>query len=210
MLGLSIRASRIYGIASGSSIGPLPIRYYLSSDTEISHASDDGVFLPIDRVKMNTAPYLHETTHILAPCAHCPTWFSEGFASFVQSYISKHRGGYDGAVFAKSGNAGIDREAACWLATANGSAVAPFLGSQHDPPGMSYDRSNIAAPFYVMSQSLVKFIVLHAGWGTIRHLLTATDFDRDLKRFTGKSVAEWKREWLASLRWQRRELNRDP
>jgi hypothetical protein len=42
----------------------------------------------MDMVRERTAPYQHETTCVVTPCDHCPMWFSEGLASYVQSYIT--------------------------------------------------------------------------------------------------------------------------
>lgn len=177
----------------------LPVQIFVSSYTTISHTVQQGVFLPIERVKNKDAPYLHELTHVFAPCDHCPLWFSEGFASFVQSYISEHYGGYDGAVFARCGNQGIDKESARWKATPEGAAVMPFLGRFSEPPTVTEDRLNVAAPFYVMSQSLVKFLIENIGRTKVLKLLTATDFNVTLASVSGQSMAQWKRQWLAEI-----------
>jgi hypothetical protein len=175
------------------------IRYYISSQTSISHALGRSIFLPLAKVSNKTAPYLHETTHVVAPCTDCPMWFSEGFASYVQSYISEHVGGYDGGIFAHRGNRGIDRDAARWLANDRGQVVLPFLGRHGEPPEIAYDRSNVAAPFYVMAQSLVKFMVAQAGIDTIGTVMSAPDFDEALLKLTSNSSADWKDLWLASM-----------
>lgn len=130
---------------------------------EISHSTARSIFLPIDKVRDRTAPYLHETTHVVAPCDNCPMWFSEGLASHVQSYISEHAGGYDGGVFSQNGNRGINQDVRRWLASDSGQAVAPYIGVLGEPPAINYDRSNVAAPFYVMAQSFVRFIVKRAS-----------------------------------------------
>ena len=175
------------------------IRYYISSQTSISHALGRSIFLPMTKVSNRTAPYLHETTHVVAPCTDCPMWFSEGFVSFVQSYISEQVGGYDGGIFAHRGNRGIDRDAARWLANDRGQAVLPFLGRHGEPPEIAYDRSNVAAPFYVMAQSLVKFMVAKAGIDTIGTVMGAPDFDEALLKLTGNSSSDWKDQWLGDM-----------
>ena len=175
------------------------IRYYVSSQLSISHALGRSVFLPMQRVSSRTAPYLHETTHVVAPCLDCPMWFSEGFASFVQSYISEQVGGYDGGIFTRRGNRGIDRDAARWLANDRGQAVLPFLGRHGEPPEIAYDRSNVAAPFYVMAQSLVKFMVTQAGIDKIGTVMGAPDFDEALLKLTGSSSSDWKDQWLGDM-----------
>ena len=182
--------------------GRRKIQYFISSRVEISHSTANSVFLPVDMVRDRTAPYLHETTHVVAPCDNCPMWFSEGLASYVQSYVSEHAGGYDGGVFSQSGNRGINQDARRWLASDSGQAVAPYIGVAGEPPAVNYDRSNVAAPFYVMAQSFVGFIVRRAGIEKIRLVFGADDFDAAMLSATGKSAAQWKEQWLAELRRQ--------
>src|SRR6266478_5425396 len=74
---------------------PVPerkITYFISGRIDISRARGRSIYLPLDRVQRRAAPYLHETTHILLPCDDCPTWLAEGYASYVQSYVSEHMG----------------------------------------------------------------------------------------------------------------------
>jgi hypothetical protein len=183
----------------GSRAGNRKIRYYIGSQVQISHSTWRSVYLPIGKVQNRTAPYLHETTHVLAPCDDCPMWFSEGLASYVQSFVSEHAGGYDGGIFSHHGNLGIDQDARRWLAGQRGQVVLPFIGVPGEPPEINYDRSNVAAPFYVMAQSFVKFMVERATLEKLRGVFQATDFDAELHSSTGKSSAEWKQQWLAEL-----------
>ena len=182
--------------------GSRKIRYFISYRVEISHTTARSIFLPIDKVRDRTAPYLHETAHVVTPCDDCPMWFSEGLASYVQSYVSEHAGGYDGSVFSQNGNRGINRDARRWLAAESGQAVAPYIGVPGEPPAINYDRSNVAAPFYVMAQSFVRFIVKRAGMDKVRRVLGADDFDAAMLGATGKSAGQWKEQWLAELRKQ--------
>ena len=176
------------------------VRYYISRQFDISHSQGRSVYLPLERVAHRSAPYLHETTHVIAPCADCPMWFSEGLASFVQSYVSEHMGGYDGIIFARHGNRGIDRDSARWLADKRGQTVLPFIGTVDEPPEIGEDRDNVAAPFYVMAQSLVKYIVEHTNMKKLCGVMAGTDFESDLKRLTGKSSQQWKQAWLTKVR----------
>lgn len=180
--------------------GSRKIRYFISTQVEISHSTWRSIYLPISKVESHTAPYLHETTHVLAPCDDCPMWFSEGFASYVQSFVSEHTGGYDGAIFSHRGNSGIDQDARRWLASPRGQAVLPFIGLHGEPPEINYDRSNVAAPFYVMAQSFVKFMLEKATLEKVSSVFEAKDFDAELQSATGKNSAEWKRLWLADLK----------
>ncbi|HYL74738.1 MAG TPA: hypothetical protein VEU96_11075 [Bryobacteraceae bacterium] len=176
------------------------IRYFISSKIDISHSTYRSIYLPMTRVQRRIAPYLHETTHLVAPCDACPMWFSEGLASYVQSYVSEHTGGYDGGIFSRRGNRGIDQDARRWVASERGQAVIPFIGMPGEPPSISYDRSNVAAPFYVMAQSFVQFLLERNTPEQARAVIAAKNFDADLQTITGKSAAEWKELWLAELR----------
>lgn len=191
----------ILHIESYLKLGPreAKVRYYVSSQVDISHSLGSSVFLPLARVVNQTAPYLHETTHVLAPCRDCPMWFSEGLASYVQSYVSEHMGGYDGVIFARNGNRNIDREAAHWLAESRGQAVIPFIGKYEEPPHISYDRSNVAAPYYILSQSLIKYIIEQAGVASLAGVFPSTDFEKAMAEGTGKTTEDWKENWLLKL-----------
>ena len=179
--------------------GGRKIRYFVSTQVQISHSNWRSVYLPMGKVRNHTAPYLHETTHLVAPCDDCPMWFSEGLASYVQSYVSEHTGGYDGGIFTRRGNRGINQDAKRWLASDRGQAVVPFLGIHGEPPSIDSDRSNVAAPFYVMAQSFVKFLVERVTIPKLRPVFEAKDFDTELQTSTGKKPAEWKELWLADL-----------
>ncbi|HEV2691076.1 MAG TPA: hypothetical protein VGV35_21115 [Bryobacteraceae bacterium] len=176
------------------------IRYFISSKVDISHSTWRSIYLPMTKVQNRTVPYLHETTHVLAPCDSCPMWFSEGLASYIQSYVSEHTGGYDGGIFSRRGNRGIDQDARRWVASDRGQAVIPFIGIHGEPPSINYDRSNVAAPFYVMAQSFVKFLMERNTPEQDRAVIGAKDFDADLQANTGKSASEWKDLWLADLK----------
>ncbi len=179
--------------------GGRKIRYFVSTQVQISHSNWRSIYLPMAKVKNRTAPYLHETTHQVAPCDECPMWFSEGLACYVQSYVSENTGGYDGGIFTRRGNRGINQDARRWLASERGQAVVPFLGIHGEPPSIEWDRSNVAAPFYVMAQSFVKFLVEQATMPKLRPVFEAKDFDAELQSSTGKKPAEWKELWLADL-----------
>lgn len=147
---------------AGSALPDRKVTFFISSHVDISHARGRSIYLPLDRVSTRAAPYLHEITHVLLPCDDCALWLNEGFASYVQSYIAENVGGYDGQIFTRNGNAGIDRDAVRWLNDPRGRAMLPFVGTEVEEPDLS-DRRNAAAPFYVLSQSLVRFLVRNTG-----------------------------------------------
>src|SRR6266404_1340659 len=168
------------------------IQYFISDRIETSYSSYRSVFLPLTRVRERSAPYLHESSHVLAPCRDCPCGSAKGLASYLQSWVSENRGGYDGVIFTRRGNRGIDRDALRWLSGERGQAVLPFIGKHGEPPAIQYDRSNVAAPFYVMSQSFVKYLADKAGMEKVRMLIGAGDFEAAMVEGTGKSSEQWK------------------
>jgi hypothetical protein len=175
------------------------IRYFVSSDVEISYTNSRSVFLPAQRVRNRSAPYLHETFHALVPCRHCPLWFSEGFACYVQSYVAENFSGYDGAIFTQEGNGSVDADAAHWAASRGGKHVLPFIGKNGEPPALRSDRENVAAPFYVLSHSFVKFIAQCVEPSTLYKISRSRDFRKAFKRHMDATPAKKKCQWLGSL-----------
>jgi hypothetical protein len=168
---------------------------------EMPYATTRGrtVFLPVERVRSDNAPYLHETVHVLVRTPHRSVWLSEGFASYVESYVSEHLGGYDSRVFTRTGNRGVDREASRWLADDRGRAVLPYVGAPGEPPSMEWDRSQVAAPFYVISHSFAKFLVERLGLPQVMALVSSHDPEGTLARDSGRAAEAWKAEWQGAL-----------
>jgi hypothetical protein len=175
------------------------ITYYVSSRIPMSRAFRRTVLLPMERVRTDSAPYLHETTHVLLPARSDCMWVGEGFASYLESYVSEHLGGYDGAVFAKGGNREVDRLARRYLASEQGRSVLAFVGSCGAPPDIEWERGRVAAPFYVLSQSLVKHMVDRSGLEAVIRVFESADLAFGVEQNTGRSLAAWKTEWLTSL-----------
>lgn len=175
------------------------IRVVVSSRARISRAHGHSVFLPVDRVRSRTAPYLHEITHVLVPSRGDRTWLSEGFASYVESWVSENRGGYDAHVFSRAGDRGIHAAARQWLSRERGRAVLPWVGSRGEPPAMDRDRSRVARPFYVLSHSFTKYLVDHSGLSPVVGLLVGGGDDAAFMRLTEKPESQWKNEWLAAI-----------
>jgi hypothetical protein len=57
----------------------------------------------------------------------------------------------------------------------------------------------VAAPFYVMAQSLVKQIVENSDIKKLRLVMDDPDFDNTLERITGKAAEQWKQSWLTQI-----------
>jgi hypothetical protein len=176
------------------------LRLEVSSEVNISAARGRTIRLPLHRVREGSAPYLHETVHALVPCPHVPEWFGEGLACYLECAVSELFGGYDSRLFTADGNRGVDADAARWLADPRGRAVLRFVGARGQPLEISRDRHNVAAPFYVLSHSLVKFLAEGVGIQTLVRLTRARRFAAELRRATGRTTGAWRANWLASLR----------
>jgi hypothetical protein len=153
----------------------------------------------VERVHTDSAPYLHETVHVLVPSPNRSVWLTEGFASYVESYVSENIGGYDAHVFVKTGNRGVDAEAARWLSREAGRTVLPWVGTPGEPPEMIEERRRVAAPFYVLSQSFAKYLVAKLGLARVLTLISSRDPEDALFRLSGRSVEDWKADWLRTL-----------
>lgn len=174
------------------------IRFVVSSHAQISRTRGRTVVLPLARVRSRSAPYLHETVHALVPARGDRVWLSEGLASYLESWVSENRGGYDAHVFTRAGNRGIDEAARRCLADGPGRAVLPWVGARGEPPSMEEDRSGVARPFYVLSQSLTKHVVDAAGLAAVVRALVSGRED-GLLQATGRTDEDWKREWLRAI-----------
>lgn len=178
--------------------GSSRVRFVVSSRVPISRTRDGVVYLPLERVRSRTAPYLHETVHALVPARGDRTWLSEGLACYLESHVSETLGGYDAHVFTRAGNRGIDAAARRTLAAENGRAVLPWVGGRGDPPRLEEDRAGVARPFYVLSQSLTKHLVESVGLEAVVRILVSGRDDA-FQSATRRSDADWRREWLARI-----------
>jgi len=175
------------------------IVYRVGIDLPYSMTRGRTVSLMVERVRTDSAPYLHETVHVLVPSPNHSVWLSEGFASYVESYVSENIGGYDAHVFSKRGNGGVDAEAARWLGRDAGRTVLPWVGTPGEPPEMLEERRRVAAPFYVLSQSFAKFLVAKLGLARVISLVSSHDPEGTLFGLSGRSVEDWKADWLRTL-----------
>jgi hypothetical protein len=175
------------------------IVYRIRDDLGFSTTRGRTISLMLERVRTDSAPYLHETVHVLVPGPHRSVWLTEGFASYVESYVSENIGGYDAHVFSRTGNRGVDGEAARWLARDAGRLVLPFVGAPGEPEAMESERRRVAAPLYVMAQSFTKMLVERIGLARVMALVSSRDAEGDLARATGRTAESWKAEWLAAI-----------
>ena len=187
--------------------GPSCLRFELRAALRISSARGRTIVLPAYRVLTRSAPYLHEIAHVLLPCPHAPPWFGEGLAGYLESAVSEGGAGYDSHLFTPAGNSGVHADAAHWLADPRGEAVLPYVGTRGTPPGILSDRHNVAAPFYVFSHSLVKFLADQVGLPSVIRLARARKFAAAVRRATGKPATAWHAAWLDLLRAAPAPLN---
>lgn len=193
-------------VGPGARMGP-PITFVVKDGLAMSRTFRRTIMLPADRVRRDSAPYLHESTHVLVPMKQECLWLSEGFASYVQSHVAERIGGYDGYVFSWGGNRNIDRLARRALASDSGRAALPYIGGKGQPPDLFEKRREVAQPLYVLAHSLVKFMVENAGLETVKVLVQAADIEGSSEPVTGRTIETWKADWLAMLGAPRAEAS---
>jgi hypothetical protein len=175
------------------------LRYEVTDRIGMSRTYGRTVLLPLARVRARRAPYLHETVHALLPARSDCLWLSEGLASYLESWVSENRGGYDGQVFSRAGDRGIHRDALRHLQEPGGRAVLPFVGVCSQPPDLETERRRVARPYYVLSHSLSKYLVDNAGLDVVVRLLSERDVAAALASATRRDPEEWRRAWLQSI-----------
>ena len=175
------------------------LRYVVTRRVWMSQTRGRTVFLPLERVRTRSAPYLHETTHALMPSRSDCLWLSEGFASYLESWVSENLGGYDAHIFSTAGDRGIHDAARRLLKVDDGLAALPFVGRSGTPPGLFADRERVAGPYYVLSQSFLKFLVERTSVETVVRLFEEPDISGALAKATGRGTEELRREWLGTL-----------
>ena len=175
------------------------LRYVVTRRVWMSQTRGRTVFLPLERVRTRSAPYLHETTHALMPSRSDCLWLSEGFASYLESWVSENLGGYDAHIFSAAGDRGIHDAARRLLKVDDGLAALPFVGRSGTPPGLFEERERVAAPYYVLSQSFLKFLVERTSVATVVRLFEEPDISGALAKASGRGTEELRAEWLRTI-----------
>jgi len=181
------------------------ITFVIRESIPMSRTIRRTIMLPADRVHRDSAPYLHEATHVLVPMKEDCLWLSEGFASYVQSYVAERIGGYDGYVFSWGGNRNIDRLARRTLNSDLGRAALPYVGGAGEPADLFEKRREVAQPLYVLAHSLVKFMVEKTSLDKVKTLVQASNIEGSASAVTGRTIDAWKADWLAMLAAPRAE-----
>ena len=194
--------------------------YYLTDRAGISHVSGPLVFLRAARVVKGPSIAVHETVHLLlgtdpaAPRnlpetppdieATTGVWLAEGFASHVATELAPRLGLPPDRLFLKGDGTTVDAEAAEWLREPRGQAVVSYVGSRGFPKGLQADRVNVAPPFYVLSESFVKFVTARAGVPVMARLYSEhfdgrATIEDDVRRITKVDLSQWRADWLKAL-----------
>ena len=188
------------------------LEYFINSKPGIARgiiASKPFIYLPLVRVKEKKAPYLHETAHKIAYKSLEALWMAEGFCSYVQTYVAKHYGGYNGTAHNPE-NTDVDQLAKNHLKTDAGKKLLSLIGLNGSPLKMNEeqrepyrpifeDRRISARIFYNLSESFVKFLVAKIGLKKLIKIFDSADMRSNSMKITGKSVDDWKADWLKSL-----------
>jgi hypothetical protein len=198
--------------------------YYLTNRAGISHAEATRIFLYASRVIPSPAISIHETVHLLlmkhpdAPrnrsdlkpeederlTAVSGVWLAEGFAGYVAYALAPTLGMEPDRLFVKGDQGTVDDEARQWMRDPRGMAVLPFAGAHGIPDNFLADRPNVAAPFYVLGHSFVKYLVQHTSLAVMARLYEehydgTRPIEQDVRRITGRDLLQWRTEWLQAL-----------
>jgi hypothetical protein len=198
--------------------------YYVTNRAGISHAEPTRIFLNAGRVISSPAIAIHETVHLLlmknpdAPrnrsdvtpeedarlMSTSGVWLAEGLAGYVGYELAPRLDMEPDRLFVRGDKSTVDEEARQWIRDSRGARILAFAGSHGVPDGFFADRPNVAAPFYVIGQSFVRYLVQLAGLASIvrlyeEHFDGTRSIEDDVKRITGKDLVRWRTEWLEAL-----------
>ena len=195
--------------------------YYPTERAGISHLSKGRIFLKTTRVLAVPSISVHETTHLVlsAPnsraaelsseqekrmVAQSGIWLFEGLANYTACVLAPKLGLPNKYLFIRGDNTTIDQEAKEWIADKRGASVLPYVGPHGIPENLVSDRANVAQPFYLLSQSFVKYMVEQVGMDAAAALYTEQDKNRgvietEFLRITGKELSDVRTRWLQHL-----------
>ena len=201
-----------------------PVKFYLSPDRFISHASGlDVVLIPFGRARNGTAPYLHEATHELlfamAPftpweyadtlignraAEHWPLWLFEGLPDYLAQAVAAQEHVHEGDVFNIGGLAVVDSVCAARASTnPRRDELLRVVGADGRVEALfTTDRAIVAPAFYACSQSMTKSLVERIGVTQVVALFPAIktgSWQEQLGRVAGMPLPELRRRWLAKL-----------
>jgi hypothetical protein len=185
------------------------LEFFVTSEfgvTAITTLSPRRVFLPLERVRERRAPFIHEAVHHLVyqrattfrEDVHL--WVIEGFANYVQAALAE-KSDYLREHPMNPANSRVDDEARRILSTPAGVELVEWVGRSGIPPRLE-DREHVARPFYVLSQSLTKYVIEVVGLRAfaaraVPLLSDGQAFAKFVNESAGKPLEQVRREWLA-------------
>jgi hypothetical protein len=190
------------------------ITYYFSDDTFVAHASGRAaVFVPMARIRDGRAPFLHEATHELlastrtdrspgGPPARRPLWLTEGLPDYFARVVAAETGTTETGPFDTPTIAGADAICAERARTPDGATMMPFVGRNERPEVLfTTDRSRFAPTFYTCSLSFVNYLAGHVEVITLVDLFGVgpADMNARLDSLKGRTLSDWRSEWLRLL-----------
>jgi len=190
------------------------VEYYISPTAGMSRASFEykpQVFMSSRHVKAKSSGYLHETAHVLSRWSKNALWIMEGLATHVDTIVKKQLG--DGSInIFNLEELPTHRKAAQIIQTPAGRDVLPLMGMDGSPITMTDaqkeifrplfdDRRAVTAPaFYNLSESFVTFVIEKLGMAKMREIASAPSPRAAIRRLSGRTMDQWKADWLKMLR----------
>jgi hypothetical protein len=190
------------------------VTYFVIPDSFISNTRPQTIFqnepggavlLPFWRVRGDSAPVIHETTHavLMADVNLGPgqrsAWLEEGFASYVADLLSARLGGKEFNTFETGGLAHVDSTCAARASAPASRAILDFIGRSGRPPNLATDRTGVARPFYTCAESYVKFLTGRLGLPEVAALRAELDPLAALGNAANVSPEDLRASWLRSL-----------
>jgi hypothetical protein len=156
------------------------------------------LYLDAARVRDGAAPYLHETTHLVA-WRYGSHSLREGLASWVESTVSARGEGEHSQLFGVRDVASADALAHRALATPAGESALRAVGAPGPADAaITAGAPEVRAAYYVLSQSFVRHLVERVGLPATLQLMEA-DAPDAYERLTGRPLAGWRASWLAAI-----------
>jgi hypothetical protein len=157
------------------------------------------LFLDPAKVRAREAPYLHETTHLLA-------WrfgshsLREGTAMYAEALVGGAGGGDLSGLFMVRGEADADARAAALLGTPLGQDLLRWIGRGGFPDAAvtaaTPANRRSRAGYYQLSQSFAQHVAREAGLATLLALYAAPDTEAAYVSLTGRTREAWVEGWV--------------
>jgi hypothetical protein len=202
------QARQVLRLSSSSMTGSSRLEYFVAvTSNGRSHYSPGPpprVFLSMQQIKSGHPPYVHEAVHHLMfelatqrGTAPVHIWMLEGFPTYVDDVVHGH-------VAAGGATSDLDDSVGRALQTAEGRALATFVGSRGGPADIENDieRSKM---FYMLAESFIGDLTATLGMRTMARavvpcFLDSDRFESTIERWARKPLGDIRAEWLARHR----------